>query len=182
MELFWVQCWLIWTQHNCVLYGGQLKHPTSLNKRVEEFLEEFKQAQATMDSNLREQLIGDAWQPPSSTEYKLNFDAAIFSGLEKSGIGAIIKNDKGEVMASMSAIGLKVDTSEKAELLACRRSIEFVVDAGFTRLVIEGDNSNVNFFNVASYSFIGNVVDDIRHLMSGLQWVTTSKIRGEVIR
>ena len=85
-------------------------------------------------------------------------------------------------MAGMSAIGLKVDTSEKAELLACRRSIEFVVDAGFTRLVIEGDNSNVNFFNVASYSFIGNVVDDIRHLMSGLQWVTTSKIRGEVIR
>ena len=118
-------------------------------------------------------------------EYKLNFDATIFSRLEKSGIGAIIKNDKGEVMASMSAIGPKVDTSEKAELLACRRSIEFVVDASFTRLVIEGDNSNVMqaiSSNVVSYSFIGNVVDDIRHLMSGLQWVTTSKIRGEVIR
>ena len=118
-------------------------------------------------------------------EYKLNFDAAIFSGLEKSGIGDIIKNDKGEVVANMFAIGPKVDTSEKAELLACRRSIEFVMDAGFTRLVIEGDNSNVMqaiSSNVASYSFIGNVVDDIRHLMSGLQWVTTSKIRGEVIR
>ena len=163
----------------------QLKHPTNLNKRAEEFLEEFKQAQATMDSSPREQLIGDAWQSPPSTEYKLNFDAAIFSGLEKSGIGAIIKNDKGEVMAAMSAIGPKVDTSEKAELLACRRSIEFVVDASFTRLVIEGDNSNVMqaiSSNVASYSFIGNVVDDIRHLMFGLQWVTTNKIRGEVIR
>ena len=22
MELFWVQCWLIWNQRNCVLYGG----------------------------------------------------------------------------------------------------------------------------------------------------------------
>ena len=167
------------------MYGGQLKHPTSLNKGAEEFLEEFKQAQATMDSSPREQLIGDAWQSPPSTEYKLNFDAAIFSGLEKSGIGDIIKNDKGEVVANMFAIGPKVDTSEKAELLACRRSIEFVMDAGFTRLVIEGDNSNVMqaiSSNVASYSFIGNVVDDIRHLMSGLQWVTTSKIRGEVIR
>ena len=42
LELFWVQCWLIWNQRNCVLYGGQLKHSTSLNKRAEEFLEEFK--------------------------------------------------------------------------------------------------------------------------------------------
>ena len=44
MELFWVQCWLVWNQRNCVLYGGQLKHPTSLNKWAAEFLEEFKHA------------------------------------------------------------------------------------------------------------------------------------------
>ena len=122
-------------------------------------------------------------------EYKLNFDATIFSRLEKSGIGAIIRNDKGEVMAGMSAIRPKVDTSEEAELLACRCSIEFATDAGFTRLVIEGDNSNVMqaiSLDVANYSFHGNLVDDIRHLMFGLQWggnspfdigATTSKIK-----
>ncbi|KAL0009321.1 hypothetical protein SO802_010823 [Lithocarpus litseifolius] len=167
-------------QRNCILYGGQLKHPTNLNKRAEEFLEEFKHSQVSLDSSPREQLIGDSWQPPPAMEYKLNFDAAIFLGLEKSGIGAIIRNDKGEVMAGMSAIGPKVDTSEEAELLACRRSIEFTVDAGFTRLVIEGDNFNVMHAissDVANYSFLGNVVDDIRHLISGLQWATTSKIR-----
>ena len=64
--------------------------------------------------------MGDAWQPPPSMEYKLNFDASIFSRLEKLGIGAIIRNDKGEVMVGMFAIGSKVDTSEEAELLACR--------------------------------------------------------------
>ena len=83
-------------------------------------------------------------------------------------------------MAGMSAIGPKVDTSEEAELLACRRSIEFAVEAGFTRLVIEGDNSNVIqaiSSDAVNYSFLGNVVDDIRHLMSGLQWASTSKIK-----
>ena len=60
MELFWVQCWLIWNQRNCVLYGGQLKHPTNLTKRAEEFLEEFKQAQVSLDSSPREQTMGDA--------------------------------------------------------------------------------------------------------------------------
>ena len=120
MELFWVQCWLIWNQCNCVLYGAQLKHSTSLNKRTEEFLEEFKQAHVSLDSSSREQTMGDAWQLPPSMEYKLNFDASIFSRLEKLGIGAIIRNDKGEVMVGMFAIGSKVDTSEEAELLACR--------------------------------------------------------------
>ena len=83
-------------------------------------------------------------------------------------------------MAGMSAIGLKVDTSEEAELLTCRRSLEFAVDVGFTRLMIGGDNTNVMqaiSSDVANYSFLGNVVDDIRHLISGLQWATTSKIR-----
>ena len=124
--------------------------------------------------------MGDAWQLPPSMEYKLNFDVAIFSSLEKSGIGTIIRNDKGEVMAGMFAIGSKVDTSEEAELLVCRRSIEFAVDSGFTRLEIEGDNSNVMqaiSSDMANYSFLGNVVDDIRHLMSGLQWASPSKIR-----
>ena len=45
------------------------------------------------------------------------------------------------------------------------------MEAGFTRLVIEGDNSNIKQVissDAANYSFLGNVVDDIRHLMSGL--------------
>ena len=72
-----------------------MKHSTSLNKWATEFLEEFKHAQVSLDNRMKEQAMGDTWQPPSSMEYKLNFDAAIFSGLEKSGIGAIIGNDKG---------------------------------------------------------------------------------------
>ncbi|XP_075654938.1 uncharacterized protein LOC142625122 [Castanea sativa] len=127
-----------------------------------------------------EQPSGEVWQPPPPTEYKLNFDAVIFSGMEKSGIGVIIINEKGEVIAGMSAIGPKVDTSEEAKLLACRRAIKFAVDAGFTRLIIEGDNTNVMHaisLDVANFSFLGNVVGDIRHLISGLQWATTSKIR-----
>ncbi|XP_075659014.1 uncharacterized protein LOC142628865 [Castanea sativa] len=127
-----------------------------------------------------EQPSGEVWQPPPPMEYKLNFDAAIFSGMEKSGIGAIIKNEKGAVMAGMSVVGPKVDTSEETELLACRRSIEFAVDVGFTRLILEGDNTNVMHAissDVANSSFLGNVVGDIRHLISSLQWVTTSMIR-----
>ncbi|XP_065622279.1 uncharacterized protein LOC136064451 [Quercus suber] len=120
-----------------------MKDPSCLNKRAEEYVAEFKQVRNNLSILTRQQQSGDVWQPPSHLEYKLNFDAAIFSGLDRSSFGAIIRNDKGEVMAAMSVSGQRVSTSDEAELLACRRAIEFAVDAGFSGLTIEGDNCNV---------------------------------------
>ena len=85
----------------------------------------------------------DIWQPPPPSTFKLNFDANLFSALNRSGFGAIIQNEKGEVMVAMAAKGPEVSSSKEAEFLACRKAIEFAVDAGFSELVIEGDNSSV---------------------------------------
>ena len=94
--------------------------------------------------------------------------------LNSSGFGAIIRNEKGEVMAAMAAKGPEVSSSEEAELLVRRKSIEFAVDAGFSELVIEGDNSS--FMKAISakqedFSLLGNVIGDIHHLVRNLQWV-----------
>ena len=83
-------------------------------------------------------------------------------------------------MAAMTACGSAVQTSEEAELLACRRALEFAVDAVFYRLIIEGDNSNVTHAISSSAEnnlLLGNVVDDIRHLIRGLHWATVCCIR-----
>ncbi|XP_075675246.1 uncharacterized protein LOC142644544 [Castanea sativa] len=116
------------------------------------------------------------WEPPPESAFKLNFDAAIFSEVNRTGVGAIIRNYKGEVMAAMSAREPTVHSSEEGELLACRKTI----DAGFSRLVLEGDNVNVIkaiSSQEANISLLGNVVEDIKHLIRGLQWVSISHIR-----
>ena len=54
------------------------------------------------------------------------------------------------------------------------------MDAGFTRLIIEGDNSNVIqaiSSPLKSFSLFGNVVNDIRRLIWGLQWTKVCCIR-----
>ena len=66
--------------------GGQVKNPTSLNKKAEEFLQDFKQAQVLLTMSPMKQPSGEVWQPPPSMVYKLNFDATIFSKMEKSSI------------------------------------------------------------------------------------------------
>ena len=80
----------------------------------------------------------------------------------------------------ISTVGPPVSSSEEAELLACRKAVEFATDARFSELVIEGDNSNVMkalSSSSANQSLLGNVVDDVCHLVCGMHWVNFSCIR-----
>ena len=163
-----------------MVYGGKLKDPRWLNKRAKEFLEDFHHALG----QLRIPVIrpGDnVWHPPPESAFKLNFDAVIFLELNCSRIGAMIRNERGEVMAAMSARGPQVvDTSEEAEILACRMAMEFVREAGFTELVIEGDNVNVMKSVSASgadQSRLGHIIQDIKWLTQGLRKVSFSYVR-----
>ncbi|XP_075675254.1 uncharacterized protein LOC142644553 [Castanea sativa] len=180
VELFWIQAWLIWNQRNRVVFGGNLMDPRQLNKRAEEYLTEYKSAQMQLTVMQPEHNYSVIWQPPPSSVYKLNFDAAIFSDLDRTGVGAIIRDEHGQVMAAMTASGPQVRSSMEAELLACRRSLEFAVDVGFNKLIIEGDNVNVMqaiSSTKIDCSLLGYVVDDIRHLVYCLEWASISTTR-----
>ena len=87
--------------------------------------------------------LSQSWQPPEGLMYKLNFDALVFKDISASGVGVIIRNERGQVMAVLLSKGLAVMDSEEARGLACRQAMEFVIDAGFSNLIMEGDNSNV---------------------------------------
>ncbi|XP_075670120.1 uncharacterized protein LOC142639868 [Castanea sativa] len=183
MKLFLVQAWLIWTQRNVVVHGGQMKNPRWLTNRAAELLEDYKKAQTNLvissaapDNN--------CWKLPPQDVYKLNFDAAVFSNLNCSGVGAIIRNFAGEVMVGMAAKGEFVHNSDDAEALACRKALEFAIEARFSDLVIEGDNSNVMraiLTTVLNNSFLGHIMDDIRHFILGRQFVGFSCVRRNMV-
>ena len=107
MEEVLVQAWQIWNQRNRVVYGGKFHDPGWLITRARELLEDFRNVQDQMGTNSARQQAYDTWQPLPQSVFKLNFDAAIFSGLNRSRFGAIICNEKGEVMVAMAAKGPK---------------------------------------------------------------------------
>ena len=80
---------------------------------------------------------------PPAGHYELNFDAAMFSNPPFTGYGAVIHNENADVMASFSVRGSKAVDSSEAELLACRRAIQFAIEMGITDVVIEGDNAMI---------------------------------------
>ena len=180
MEEVLVQAWLIWNQRNRVVHRGKFHDLGWLINQARELLEEFQTAQEQMRIELVMQPARDTWKPPPQSVFKLNFDVAVFSGLNRSGYGAIICNEKCEVMAAMAAKGPEVFCIKEAELLACKKAIEFAVDAGFSELVIEGDNSSamtaISTLKI-DQSMLGNVVGDIQHLIRNLHWVRIDCIR-----
>ncbi|KAK9995062.1 hypothetical protein SO802_024765 [Lithocarpus litseifolius] len=141
LETFLVQSWLIWHCRNSLLYGGSMQHPVQLNKRATDYLKEYRDAQCILAVGSASTDFLQNWKPPTGQLYKLNFDAATFAN--GSGVGAVIRNAAGEVMAALSARGEAVTDSEEAEALACRKAMEFTIDAGFSELIVEGDNSVV---------------------------------------
>ena len=151
-----------------------------LCKRAVEYLEEYQNSQVNLRVDGVVHSVDDVWKPPPNSVFKLNFDAVVFVEAKRTGFGAIMRNDKGEVMAAMSVGGPQVSSSEEAKLLACRKAVEFATDVGFSELVIEGDNINVIKALSSSsvdQSLLGNVVDDVRHLVCGMHWVNFSCIR-----
>lgn len=162
-ELFLVQAWLTWNQRNKVVHGEKMMDPRWLNKRAMDYLEKYKKSQIQLavpgTASAR-----NSWQPPPPLVHKLNFDAATFSDLNWSGFGAIIRNEEGEVMAGMSVKGPLVHNSAEAEALACRRAVQFSIEAGFSRLVIEGDNAlvmQVISCSTENNSLLGHIFEDI---------------------
>ena len=87
--------------------------------------------------------VQQTWQPPLETFFKLNFDGACFDDGAASGYRAVIRNEKGEVMATLAVRGGAVRDSEEVEVMACRKALEFAIDAGFTEIILEGDNAMV---------------------------------------
>ena len=112
--------------------------------------------------------------------YKLNFNAAVFANREASGVGAVIRNEKREVMAALSAKGATVMDSEEAEVLVSQKALEFAVDASFSNLIIEGDNVTV-MQTISStqpnLSQLGLVNENIRCIAASLRYVSFSCIR-----
>ena len=172
LELFLVQAWIIWNQRNALIHGKQLQAPGILNGRAEDFMDEFRHAQSHLVTR-PPSLNPISWRPPSPNRFKLNFDAAIFKDEEASGFGAIIQNECGEVLAAFSGKGPPVDCSEEAEILACRRAVEFTLECGFREMVVEGDNQSVmtaleRKTNLSSR--VGHILPDMLCLLNGFGW------------
>ncbi|KAK2650956.1 hypothetical protein Ddye_018445 [Dipteronia dyeriana] len=130
-ELLCIVIWRIWYRRNDLVHNhGSL--------RVEEvvlwsltFLSDFQRANSVPSDKVANMGVEKLkWKPPGKGLFKINTDAAINGSLGRVGIGIIIRDSAGHVMASSSQSLRSVLSPQSAEAVAILRGLQLARDSG----------------------------------------------------
>mgnify|MGYP003760198297 CR=1 FL=1 len=83
------------------------------------------------------------WRPPSGAMYKTQYDGVVFSELGEAGIGVMVQDAKGEVIAALAEKITCPGSLEMLEALVARWAAKFIVELGISCSEFEGDTEVV---------------------------------------
>ena len=120
------------------------------------------------------------WKPPDQGCYKINYNGVVFNQQEKAGLGVVIRNEEGAVMASMTQLVPLPTTVAQVEALAARRATEFALELGLNRVILEGDSEVICWGlqdHSPSLALHGHILQDVKCLAGAFQFVGFSQVR-----
>ena len=178
LELFATIAWFIWCRKNktrcnepSVPLGKILESAASL---LMEFQSSVKYGAKTVTQrNIK-------WKPPDGVTVKTNFDGAMFAESDQAGIGVVVRNHRGHVMATLAKKIPKPASIEVLEVLVAWRAVQFTLELGFAHAIFEGDEEIVTKALAegnSSLHSIGHIVNDIESISGLLQTKSFSHVR-----
>ncbi|XP_024043083.1 uncharacterized protein LOC112099827 [Citrus clementina] len=104
-ELMVVYCWVIWSARNKFIFEGKKSNSRILAAKAESVLKAYQRVSkpGTIHVTKNRGVDQQKWKPPPKNVLKLNVDAAVNSKDQKTGLGAIIRDAEGKILA----VGIK---------------------------------------------------------------------------
>ena len=141
LEIFAVMVWSIWNQRNRVRLNQPANAIHQIAHLSKNWLAKFQANQVSHVSiPIHTQSMRCRWKPPPSSCFKINFDRVIYPKEKKSGIGVVIRDNRGLVIASCSKVVHQVLGVSDIEAMATMWALSFASDVGVRRAVLEGDS------------------------------------------
>lgn len=123
--------------------GGKDRAGRDITRSSLSLLEEFQivnESHQAKRTNVPEVV---KWLPPRPGCYKVNVDGAVFSKRKQVGIGVVIRDNLGEVVAALSKkMELPLGALE-IEAKALEEGIQFASDVGVRDVIFEGDSMTI---------------------------------------
>ena len=105
--------------------------------------------------------------------YKANFDATLFDGLGMAGLGVVVRDSMGNIIAALNQKIRSPHSVEMVEALACNRALVFAQEFSLSQVVFEGDSFRiVQAVNSqeACLTLCGHIIGEIKSLRRGLRF------------
>ena len=80
------------------------------------------------------------WKPPPWSKLKVNFDGFVFRENQRTGVGVIVRNAKGSVIASMVESFHLPFLVAAVEVIAAKKALQLAEDLGLSSIILEGDS------------------------------------------
>ena len=133
--------WLLWYRQNQIRTGATALPLNLVLTQAYQMLQDFHRAKPT---NVVPQSPPTGspitWTPPLPPSLKINYDGAVFKETKEAGIGVVIKDSTGQVIASMVERVSMPQTVAEVEALAARRVVKFAKELYLQSIIVEGDS------------------------------------------
>ncbi|XP_030940020.1 uncharacterized protein LOC115964934 [Quercus lobata] len=172
-DLFTMLSSQIWHRRNKLRLGEAVANLHLLGSLARNALLEFQHAHP-VTSSPPPSCPHTKWEPPPTDWIKINFDGAVFQDRNEAGLGVIIRNDHGLIMAALTQTIPLPTSVEMVEVLAARRALIFAWELSFDHIILEGDSDiairamSSDGFSAASF---GHILSDIKALTSNFSQV-----------
>ncbi|XP_065630298.1 uncharacterized protein LOC136067864 [Quercus suber] len=140
LELLAYTTWTVWNQRNKVRLNLQACPMHHVAEQATELLAQYKANTEASSTHVRSNRNeGNKWRAPQASFVKVNFDGAVFDDANKSGVGVVIRDSYGDVLASCSEKILQAYKAKVTEVLAAWKALSFAHELGFQNVILEGD-------------------------------------------
>ena len=177
-ELFITYCWFIWNRRNKLKVKEAVTPLEKIANQAQHFLMEFQQTRSRPTSKkLPKKII---WKPPDPGTLKTNFDGSVFEDLGAAGIGVVVRNSSGTIVAALSKIVPCPSSVLALETIAARRAVLFLQELNLHGSILEGDSESSisaiknQYFN---HPDVGHITKDIMSLVGSFQYFSFSHTR-----
>ena len=122
--LFSMIAWCVWQRRNRIREKQPTWEVVDIVKTAAELLQEFHDVQKQSSRNII-QRDETCWKTPNPEIYKINFDGAIFEDSELVGLGVVIRDSAGLIIAALNQKICLPSSLDLEEAMAASRALSF---------------------------------------------------------
>jgi ribonuclease HI len=171
----------IWLRRNQWVFTGKFFSPVQILQRATEQLEGSNASMFPVsqhDSHQKRTSCSSTprllrWKKPQAHVLKCNWDAALDVGRNLMGLGIIVRDHEGAVIAAKCSTHTHVSDPVTAEIIAAWTAARFIVQQGYGNVILEGDALGVVQSLQSEdlcWAPAGHLLEDIKSILSGTAW------------
>ena len=140
LDLFTTIIWLLWHRRNQIRVNNSATSLGQIVASARQQLQDYNRVQPTKPATEAAILhTAVTWSPPRTPFLKINYDGVVFRDPNKAGLGAVVRDSMGGVLASLAENIPLPQTVADVEAAAARRAIMLARDLNLSSIILEGD-------------------------------------------